>query len=94
MTSLNRQRVLELHNRMLLSPETFSFRWGMDAAAIAAICGVSRSSASHWLVGRTSRRIPGIAYQRILAVADFLLTNADRMQPLLEQWQRSEESED
>ena len=93
MTSPNQQRVLELHNRMLLSAETFSFRWGMDAVAIAAICGVSKSSASHWLGGRTSRRIPAVAYQRILAVADFLLANADRVQPLLERWQRSEGSE-
>ena len=93
MTSFNQQRIVELHNQMLLSPETFSFRWGMDAAEIAAICGVSRSSASHWLSGRTSRRIPGVAYQRILAVADFLLANADRVQPMLEHWQRSEEAE-
>lgn len=93
MTNLNQQRILKLHNQMTLNPETFSFRWGMNAAEIAAICGVSLSSASHWLGGRTSRRIPGIAYQRILAVADFLLTNADRIQPLLERWQQTEESE-
>jgi hypothetical protein len=93
MTSYSQQRILELHNQMKMHPEDFSFRWGMDAAEIATICGVSRSSASHWLVGQTSRRIPGIAYQRILAVTDFLLANADRIQPLLERWRGIEESE-
>lgn len=93
MTSHNQRRVLELHNQKTLHPEVFSFHWGTDAAAIAAICGVSKSSANHWLGGRSSRRTPGIPYQRILAVADFLLRNADRVQPLLEHWQQQAEDE-
>jgi transcriptional regulator with XRE-family HTH domain len=93
MTNFNQQRVLELHNRMRMNPETFSHRWGMNAGEIAAICGISRSSVSHWLGGRSSRRTPGGAHLRILAVADFLLTNAERIQPLLERWQQPEESE-
>lgn len=93
MTNFKQQRVLELHNLMCMNPETFSYRWGMNAGEIAAICGVSQSSASHWLSGRSSRRTPSIAYQRILAVADFLLTNSDQIQPLLKRWHQAQESE-
>lgn len=89
--SNSKQRVVELQNQMMMHPEIFSFRWGMDATEIAAICGVSRSSANHWLGGRSSRRVPGIPYQRILAMTDFLLTNAERIQPLMERWHQQSE---
>lgn len=95
MTSSNQRRVLELLNQMTMHPEIFSFRWGMGATEIAMICGVSRSTASHWLGGRSSRREPAIAYQRILAMTDFLLANSERMRPLVERWhQQAEERTD
>ena len=85
--SESQRRVLELHHQMLMSPEAFSYRWGADAQTLARICCVSQSTTYHWLAGQASRRAAGQAYQRILAVTDFLLSNADRMQPLLESWQ-------
>jgi hypothetical protein len=53
---------------------------------LAGICGISKSTTYHWLGGQTSRREAGEPYQRIMAVADFLLTNAERVQLLLERW--------
>lgn len=92
MNRFNQQRVLDLHNQMQMHPERFSHRWGLDATEIATLCGVSKSSVNHWLGGRASRRTPGVAYLRTLAIADFLLTNAEKMQPLLERWQQTEGS--
>jgi len=59
---------------------------GIGYDTLAEICCVSKSSTYHWLAGQTSRRVAGRPYQRILAVADFLLTNAERIQPMLERW--------
>mgnify|MGYP003886031757 CR=1 FL=1 len=82
----SQQRVLALHNQMLMPPDVFSYRWELGAEELAELCGVSKSSAAHWLSGKTSRRTAGKSYQRLLAVADFLLLHAERMQPLLERW--------
>ncbi|MBD2538645.1 helix-turn-helix domain-containing protein [Coleofasciculus sp. FACHB-SPT36] len=81
-----RQQVLELHNQMFISPEDFSFRWGIGYEELAEICAISKSTTYHWLGGQASRREAGLPYQRIMAMADFLLTNAERVQPLLERW--------
>lgn len=81
-------QVLKLHNQMLISPQDFSYRWGIGYEALAEICCVSKSTTYHWLGGKASRRRAGNAYQRILAVTDFLLTNAEQVHPLLERWQQ------
>ncbi len=81
-----RQRVLQLHNQMFMSPQDFSFRWNVGYEELAEICGISKSTTYHWLGGQASRREAGLPYQRIMAMADFLLTNAERVQPLLERW--------
>jgi hypothetical protein len=81
-----RQQVLQLHNQMFMSPQVFSHRWGFGSLELAQICCVSQSTTNHWLGGRTSRREAGLPYQRIMAVADFLLENASQVHPLLEQW--------
>lgn len=81
-----RQQVLELHNQMFISPQDFSFRWGIGYEELAEICAISKSTTYHWLGGQASRREAGLPYQRIMAMADFLLTNAERVQPLLERW--------
>lgn len=86
------RRVLELHNQMLLSPQEFSYRWGIDYEALAAICCLSKSTTYHWLGGQASRRSAGLPYQRIMAVADFLLENAEQVSPLLEHWQTRDSS--
>ena len=79
-------QVLQLHNQMFISPQDFSYRWEVGYEALAEICCISKSSTYHWFGGRVSRRQAGKAYQRILAVADFLLTNAEQVHPLLERW--------
>ncbi|WP_250123684.1 hypothetical protein [Chroococcidiopsis sp. CCMEE 29] len=79
-------QMLQLHNRMFMSPQDFSYRWGIGYEALAEICCVSKSTTYHWLGGKASRRRTGEAYQRILAVADFLMTNAEQVHPLLERW--------
>lgn len=81
-----RQQVLELHNQMFISPQDFSYRWGLGYEQLAHICCLSKSTTYHWLGGQASRREAGLPYQRIMAMADFLLTNAERVQPLLERW--------
>ncbi|MBD1836300.1 helix-turn-helix domain-containing protein [Cyanobacteria bacterium FACHB-472] len=81
-----RQQVLELHNQMFISPQDFSYRWGLGYEQLAQICCLSKSTTYHWLGGQASRREAGLPYQRIMAMADFLLTNAERVQPLLERW--------
>lgn len=80
------QRVLQLHNQMFISPQEFSFRWGIEYEELAEICCVSKSTTYHWLGGQASRREAGEPYQRIMAVADFLLSQAEQIHPLLERW--------
>jgi hypothetical protein len=89
--SAAQRRILELHNQMALSPQAFCYRWGIDAATLAQLCCVSQSTTYHWLAGQASRRVAGASYQRILAVADFLLTHAEQMQPLLDTWHRQQQ---
>lgn len=71
-----------------ISPEDFSYRWGVGYEDLAEICCLSKSTTYHWFGGRASRRRAGRPYQRILAMADFLLTNAEQVYPLLERWQQ------
>jgi hypothetical protein len=82
-----RQQVRELHNLMLMSPQDFSFRWGIGYEELADICAISKSTTYHWLGGQASRRQAGLPYQRIMAVADLLLENAEQVYPMLERWQ-------
>lgn len=81
------QQVLQLHNQMFLSPQDFSYRWGIQSEELAEICCVSKSTTYHWLGGQASRREAGEPYQRIMAVADMLLENAEQVYPMLERWQ-------
>jgi len=85
--SESQRRVLELHNQMFLSPEAFSYRWDIDYETLAEICCISKATTYHWLGGQASRRVAGLSYQRLMAIADLLLENAEQMSPLLEHWQ-------
>lgn len=80
------KQVLQLHNQMFMFPQDFSYPWGMGYEALAEICCLSKSTTYHWLGGRGSRRQASRASQRILAVIDFLLANAEQVYPLLERW--------
>jgi hypothetical protein len=51
-----RQQVLELHNQMFISPQDFSYRWGLGYEQLAHICCLSKSTTYHWLGGQASRR--------------------------------------
>ncbi|WP_445636788.1 helix-turn-helix domain-containing protein [Nostoc sp. DSM 114161] len=84
------EQLLELHNQMFMSPQDFSYRWGLGYEELAKICAISKSTAYHWLGGQASRREAGLPYQRIMAVADFLFANAEVINPLLEQWHNSQ----
>lgn len=87
MTDSNpQQQVLQLHSQMFMSPEEFSYKWDVDYETLAEICCLSKSTTYHWLGGQASRRAAGMPYQRILAVADYLLTHAEQMLPLLRSW--------
>ncbi len=81
-----RQQIINLLQQLKISPSEFCFRWNLDAADLAQICGVSRSTTSHWLGGITSRREAGESYQRLLAIADVILENAAEVEPLLQRW--------
>lgn len=85
------EQILQRHNQMFMSPQDFCFRWDKTAEELAQICGVSQSTTNHWLGGKSSRRSPGKPYQRILAIADFLLSNPNQIHPLLERWFSSRE---
>ena len=79
-------QLLQLHNQMFISPEDFSYRWDVGYETLGEICCLSKSTTYHWLGGRASRRMPSRSSQRILAVADLLLANAEQVYPLLERW--------
>jgi len=85
--SESQRRVLELHNQMFLSPEAFSYRWDIDYETLAEICCISKATTYHWLGGQASRRPAALSHQRIMAIADLLLENAEEISPLLERWQ-------
>lgn len=85
-SSSRHQQVLSLLNQMLLSPSEFCFRWGLEYDELADICGVSKSTTYHWLGGQSSRREAGESYQRLIAIADVILENASRLEPLLHRW--------
>jgi len=72
---------------MFMSPKTSVT--GAGSEALAEICCLSKSTTYHWFGVRTSHKWePVRPYQKILAIADFLLANADKFIPLLERWQQ------
>ena len=90
--SESQRQVLERHNQMFLSPEDFAYRWNIDYETLAEICCLSKATTYHWLGGQASRRVAGLPYQRIMAIADLLLENAEEITPLLERWQTRKSS--
>ncbi|MBD3886819.1 helix-turn-helix domain-containing protein [Phormidium tenue FACHB-886] len=61
----------------LLSPDDFVARWTLSYRQISQICRCSTSTVEHWFSDGAGRRSPAPCYQKLLAVADFLLTNSD-----------------
>lgn len=85
------QQVLEDIFRMQMSPQAFSYRWNLGYEALAELCCTSRSNVYHWLGGQSSRRIASRSHQRILALTDFMLSQAEQVQEPLEQWGQQSE---
>ncbi|MBD3886410.1 helix-turn-helix domain-containing protein [Phormidium tenue FACHB-886] len=61
----------------LLSPDDFVARWTLSYRQISQICCCSISTVEHWFSNGAGRRLPTENYQKLLAIADFLLTNSD-----------------
>ncbi|WP_199336251.1 hypothetical protein [Nostoc sp. FACHB-110] len=51
---------------MFISPQDFSYRWGLGYEELAKICSISKSTTYHWLGGQASSRASGLPYQRII----------------------------
>lgn len=64
----------------LLSPDDFAARWTVSYRQIAQICCCSTSTVEHWFSTGSGRRLPAASYQKLLAIADFLLTNGSLIQ--------------
>ena len=71
----------------LLSPDDFAARWTVTYRQMAAICCCSTSTVEHWFSTGTGRRPPAQCYQKLLAIADFLLRNTDSVHPWRQLWQ-------
>ena len=61
----------------LLSPDDFLARWTLNYRQISQICSCSTSTVEHWFSAGAGRRSPAQCYQKLLAIADFLLTHSD-----------------
>lgn len=61
----------------LLPPDDFLARWTLSYLEISQICCCSVSTVEHWFSAGAGRRAPAASYQKLLAIADFLLTNSD-----------------
>lgn len=76
---LNRTQI-ELLDRLLalplLSPNEFVARWTVNYRQISQICCCSISTVKHWFSEGAARRPPAKSYQKLLAIADFLLTHS------------------
>jgi hypothetical protein len=64
-------------NLPLMSPDTFLARWTLTYQDVSRICCCSRSTVEHWFTTGEGQRSPAASYQKLLAIADFLLTNND-----------------
>jgi hypothetical protein len=80
------KQVLQLQKIMVMSPQDFSYRWGLNSEELANICGISKPTTYHWLCGQKSHRTPTKACQRIMAMTDFMLENSEIIYPLIQQW--------
>ena len=60
-----------------LSPDIFLARWTLTYLEISQICCCSVSTVEHWFSEGSRRRLPADSYQKLLAVADFLLTHGE-----------------
>ena len=69
-------------NLPLLSPDEFLARWTLTYQDLSQICCCSVSTVEHWFAQGAGRRSPAASYQKLLALADFLLTYGESVQHL------------
>ncbi|MGG6270895.1 hypothetical protein ACQ4M3_41445 [Leptolyngbya sp. AN03gr2] len=70
----------------LLTPENFAARWSLSYREMSRICCCSRSTVEHWFSTGSGQRPAAECYQRLLAIADFLLTNGDSIHAWQQIW--------
>lgn len=71
----------------LLSPDAFLARWTLTYQDLSQICCCSLSTVEHWFAQGAGRRSPAASYQKLLAIADFLLRNSDSVHTWRQFWQ-------
>ena len=79
-----RQLLRQLLDLPILLPDDFLARWTLTYLEVSQICGCSSSTVEHWFSEGAGRRSPSESYQKLLAIADFLLTNSEAIDYL---WQ-------
>jgi hypothetical protein len=71
----------------LLSPSDFIARWTLSYRQISQICCCSTSTVEHWFSDGAGQRSPAVSYQKLLAIADFLLSNSDSIHSWQQLWE-------
>lgn len=71
----------------LLTPDDFVVRWTLSYRQISQICCCSLSTVEHWFAQGSGRRSPAESYQKLLAIADFLLSNGESIHYWQQLWQ-------
>lgn len=71
----------------LLTPDDFVARWTLSYRQISQICCCSLSTVEHWFAQGAGRRSPAESYQKLLAIADFLLSNGESVHYWQQLWQ-------
>jgi hypothetical protein len=84
LTNTQAQLLEQLSALPLLSPHDFVARWTLSYHQISQICYCSTSTVEHWFTTGAGQRSPSASYQKLLAIADFLLTNSEAIDYL---WQ-------
>lgn len=77
LTNLQRQLLAQLLDLPLLTPDDFLARWSLTYQDISQICCCSVSTVEHWFTEGAGRRSPAQSYQKLLAIANFLLVYSD-----------------
>ncbi|MBW4694180.1 MAG: helix-turn-helix domain-containing protein [Lyngbya sp. HA4199-MV5] len=87
LTDTQTQLLEQLVALPLLMPDDFVARWTMSYREISQICCCSTSTVEHWFSTGAGRRAPAQCYQKLLAIADFLLTNVDAIHYWQQLWE-------
>lgn len=87
LTDTQYQLLQQFWDLPLLSPDEFLRRWTLTYLEVSRICHCSVSTVEHWFSEGSGKRAPAASYQKLLAIADFLLTNSDFIHHGQQFWQ-------